>query len=394
MSRRTLLFLLTLATLLAVALSTGAAIYYLLFGMLQMMLLSSLISTLVTLLTLRIGSDTPTQRLSRGEDAQLYFTIRHTCPLPISAVELSLATPDDVFFSRVIVSIRPFRHFSVERSLPCPHRGVYEMGVVSVAVRDVFSLITLSRKVRGVKSVAEVSPRVYPLRPIQLTAGDSGAETITRMTEDMSCPVSVRDYREGDTLKKIHWKLTMRRMEPVVRTYEESIKPDTLILMATQPVSAMHETALTITDALCETAASVARAQLRAGYPVRMPLMGAAPREVSGRTETEFPRFTSALTHCAFDCPASYETVLMVEMRRMQRTGGVVLVTPRLSLRIADIAMQMRRMGLTVCVYWITDSRRADTMALLGRLSLSGVSARWVDPLRVQEIGSIVLAGM
>ena len=68
---------------------------------------------------------------------------------------------------------------------------------------------------------------------------ETGAEHISRMTEDAASPSGVRDWIPGDALKKVHWKLTMRKRELMVRTYEESARPDTLLLVDLAPLGAL-----------------------------------------------------------------------------------------------------------------------------------------------------------
>ena len=166
----------------------------------------------------------------------------------------------------------------------------------------------------------------------------------------------------------------------MVRTYEEAPRPDTLILLDCSPVNASGDQALCMEDALCETACSVALSQLRAGYPVRMPLLSAQPTEISGQSSAEFGRFLNALTALSFDGEYPFEQVITLEMRRLQRTGGIVLITARLTMRIADMALQLHRSGAQVCVCWITETRRAQALELLTRLELQGIQIRRVNP--------------
>jgi hypothetical protein len=133
-------------------------------------------------------------------------------------------------------------------------------------------------------------------------------------------------------------------------------------------------------DAICEAAASAAVAQLTGGYPVRMPLSARSPQEITGQSAAEADRFIDALMRVRFDSPYSYEQVLSIEMRRMSRTGGAVMITSALSPRIADIATQFRRSGIQVKVFWVTDTQRTEALEMMTRLKLAGVIARQIDP--------------
>lgn len=381
MKGRAAAFFLAGLTALAAALSNGSPLYYLLALMMGMMLVYALASTLWTLYTARVAVACPRRVVTRGSEIALTVTLRHLCPLPVRALEIQLSVPDDVDASGTVeVPARPFAPALHEASFRCPHRGSYAVGVTRLTATDLFGLMTISRKAGGQMARVEVRPRVSREEPMALQSVETGAEHISRMTEDTASPSGVRDWIPGDALKKVHWKLTMRKRELMVRTYEESARPDTLILVDLTPLGAMRSHAMSTEDAICEAAASAATAQLQAGYPVRMPLSAAVPQEVSGQSAVEASKFVDALMRVRFDSPYPFDQVLSGEMRRMSRTGGVVLVTSVLSARIADIATQLKRSGMQVKVYWVTDTQRTEALEMLTRLKLAGVRARQIDP--------------
>ena len=82
-----------------------------------------------------------------------------------------------------------------------------------------------------------------------------------------------------------------------------------------------------------------------------------------------------------FDGDNPFESVLELETRRLSRSGGAVIITQRISTQIGDIAMRMKRNGLKVRLYWISDSQRTEAMSMLMLLSSMGVSVRRVSPL-------------
>ena len=64
----------------------------------------------------------------------------------------------------------------------------------------------------------------------------------------------------------------------------------------------------------------------------------------------------------------------------MQRTGGAVLVTSRVSTRTVDIALRMQQRGIQVKLIWITDAARDDAREMLERLKMAGAIVETVDP--------------
>lgn len=376
MTGRSITLLCACVALLAAGLSTGVPAYYALCIAAFTLALLCFVSAVVPLYTLRVQLNAPSVRAVRGEGRTLQLRVRYRAILPVGALSVELVSPDGM--ESVDVTGRANRLQAHLVEVACPHRGVYTTGVEEALVQDVFGLFALRRKLSAASVTIEVAPRVFSARVMDLGAGDTGPEAPNRSTEDDSSPSGIRLWREGDELKKIHWKLSMRRRELMVRTYEESARPDFLILADLSPIGALPSLALSMEDALCEAAASSAVAHLREGYPVRMPLSCSQPVECAGRTPADAARFLDALTSVPFDCSYPFEKLLSVEMRRMHRTGGALLVTTRLSVRTADLAMQMRRSGLAVRICWVTESRESSGSEIVARLALSGIEVERV----------------
>ena len=376
-------YALVTASMLIAGLSTGTRLYYLIFEALVAMLALGTISALWTLWTLKFDIRGVRTRVTRGERMTTVFGVRHSCLLPVASIRIHLNVPSAYApTQQVNVACPPFVRRTFRQVIECPHRGVYEAGVTRISVEDVFGLVCLHRMpdVRLVK--LEVLPRVDEVAPLKLVAVDQGPQFRSTATEDNASPSDVRAWQEGDELKKVHWKLSLRRRELQVRTYEESARPDTLIIPDLAEITALRDQQLTLEDCVCEASLSAAQAQLRAGDPVRMPLVGAHPREIGGQFPADIAAFSEALLRAKFDSPYGYEQVLRLMLARFQRTGGAVLVTARLTTRIADMALRMQRSGTAIRLVWVSDDDREESMALIERLKMGGVRAERLDPWR------------
>ena len=381
MNGRTAAFLLLAGTLLLIALTTGAAVYYLMAAMLGMMALVGFLSALLTLLTMRIGLTAQKKRAERGESVAVRLLLKRRTLLPMASIELEVSAPEEGRDTgRIIVGTAPLRGREYRYAIRCAHRGVYEVGVSRVRVTDIFGLFSLSRRVKGTTARVEVTPRLLTTPAMLVKPGDEGPQGRMRMTEDLASPSGVRAWQEGDSLKKVHWKLTARRRELMVRTFEESARPDFLILLDCAPVNAMKSHVRTIEDALGEAAAAAALAQMEAGYPVRMPLTAATPTEAAGQTPGEIAHFLSALTWLRFDSPYSFEQVIQLELRRMLRTGALILISTRLNAPLAELALRVNEMGVRVQYVWVAETVHGDHEEMKRRLELLGVDVRRVNP--------------
>ena len=90
--------------------------------------------------------------------------------------------------------------------------------------------------------------------------------------------------------------------------------------------------------------------------------------------------FAETLMRVKFDSPYPYEQVQLQMLRRSTRTGGCVLVTPRLTTRVADMALKIARSGVRVRLVWVTDSRNSQSLEMVERLKMENVEAQLTDP--------------
>ena len=369
-----------MAALLAAGLSTGGRVYYVLFAVLGLMVVFALLSVMCTLLSAKCGMKGVKQRCVRGDKMMIILSVQHKSLLPPGALRLGLSVPGSASRQEISVDAPPFARRNFRNVVRCMHRGFYQVGIDRIIAQDLFGLFEFSRKSRKRPLKMEVCPRAMEMPLMELKASDIGPEFKSRATEDASSPSGIRKWQDGDELKKVHWKLSMRKRELMVRTFEESARPDTLVIPDLSPITALKDQKLTLEDALCEAALGAAKVQLEAGFPVRMPLQAAQPQELSGRTAAELPAFADALMRVEFDSPYPYEQVLMLLFQRMQRTGGAVLITSRVTTRIVDIALRMVQRGMQIRLVWVTDAPRSEAMEMLERLKMAGAQVMLADP--------------
>lgn len=370
-----------MVALLAAGLATGTRVYYALCILIALLLFYALASILWLLMTVKVSMKGVRPRMLRGEKLMTILTVEHRSPLPAGSLRIRLNVPGGMGGRQEIrVSVPPFVKRNFRNVIRCPHRGSYEVGVTRLSASDPFGLFEFSRKADARLLRVEVSPRPMRLEPMILKASDVGPEFRSRATEDAASPSDIRSWRDGDELKKVHWKLSLRKRELMVRTFEESARPDTLVIPDLGEVTALKDQKLTLEDAICEAALGAVKAQLEAGFPVRMALQSTRPQELAGRAVADLPGFSDALMRAQFDCPHPYEQVLMLVFQRMQRTGGAVLATGRLTTRTVDIAMRMQQRGVQVKLIWATDAPRDEALEMLERLKMAGASVECVDP--------------
>ena len=368
-------------TLLTVALCTGSQLFLLLSILILLILAGALISVLWASSTLEVDGMLSGETVRRGDDVVLSLRVRHRGFLPVAPLLLELSDPVGNRDREVRLKNMPHRLQSMRLPIHASHVGVFSVGLRSCTVEDLLCLVQRRIPLQKTSFELVVLPQTFDVEPLKLAPGDPGSELMSRATEDLNAPSDIRAYQPGDAMKKIHWKLSARKQELIVRKFEEPLLQEVLILMdcSRPPFHGDSQAEADIRDTLLETAASLFSAQMRTDHEIRMPLTGSRPAEADRSIGT-----TIALKYLAgvdFSETDRFERVLQMESSRMSKVGCVAVVTARLNYAMVDIMTRIHRTGPNLRLYLVTSTPEdANVLPLISRLQHSEIEVAYVTP--------------
>ena len=361
------------AVLLVTALSVGSAGAFVLGCAALLAWAFSLLSVLLAYLTCRVTQEVPGGQTPRGLPCLFKLTVRLTSLLPLAPLGLRVTLPSGRQ-SEFALPVRTLGETESENEFACPHVGVYAVGVTHLRFRDCFGLFSLTHRVRAALPELAVLPNPAQARELSFSPGEGETTAIDRANADRTTPADTRAWQEGDELKRVHWKLSMRRQELMVRTYETPQRMDALILLDTaQPRVSAPQRAAAV-DALTESCAGVCRMLLDAHHAVRLPLGADGKRELSAELPHALSAMQLALSREPFDRPADFARTLHLAARRVRRTGAAVILTTALTPAVADAALALSRTGPRTRFLLFTEGEMTpEQEKLLHLLAVSGV---------------------
>ena len=367
--------------LLTVALCTGSQLFLLLSILILLVVAAAFIAVFWASATLTVDGQLSGETVYRGDDAVLSLRVHHCGLLPVAPLLLELTDPSGNRERDIRLKNMPNKVQSMRLPIHAAHVGVFSVGLHSCTVEDLLGLVR--KKVPFQKTSFEllVLPRTFDIEPLKLAPGDPGSELMARATEDLSAPSDVRNYQPGDAMKKIHWKLSLRKRELMVRKFDEPILQDVLILMdCSRPPSWGHPQAeADLRDTLLETAASVLTAQLSTDHQFRLPLLGSHPVDVV--KTMGLPIAMDYLSRVDFSETDRFERVLAIESSRLRKVGCVVIISARLNIPMVDIMIRIHRAGPNIRLYLVTFAPDDENvLPLIGRLRQASIEVSYVTP--------------
>ncbi|MGH3852340.1 MAG: DUF58 domain-containing protein [Pseudonocardiaceae bacterium] len=171
-----------------------------------------------TQLRLRADRDLAPARITVGGECQAHLRLRGTGALSGRLLLEDVLPPALGGPRRTVVARLPV---TLSYPLHAAQRGVHSLGPLIARITDPLGLAEYSRLL-AVTSQLVVTPTVVPL-----TGLAAGSEPGGREANDGRVGVGpgqdavvVRGYRQGDDLRKVHWRTSARRDELMVRVEE------------------------------------------------------------------------------------------------------------------------------------------------------------------------------
>lgn len=258
---------------------------------------------------------------------------------------------------------------AVTYSLTASMRGRYPIGPLRLRVTDPFGMCELTRSFTGNDHVVVV-PRLYPLVPLTTGgtwggAGDSLARAAAVSGED---DVATREYREGDDLRRVHWRSSAKRGELMVRREEQPRQMRATILLDTRADAHHGEGPRASFEWAVSAAASIAVHFAAEKHGIRLLLDGAPV----GWSNPHSGDASGELMERLAVVEAGGDDVLDDAIGALHRAGGDGLIIAVLgeiddtmALKLGELGLNGRA-GIAVLLdtaQWATDAPRTDGTA-------------------------------
>lgn len=201
--------------------NTASAVFF------WFLVLAPLLSFLLLMIgraSVQVYVSSDTNRCEKMAPVEYEIRVINASPLPLPFVEavINLPRPDGVrsLRQKLVLSLIPLGMHRIQDTVRFRYRGLYEIGVQEIYLYDYLRLFRTRIDVNNYSNVT-VLPRRLILDASAKTAMSDIPSPLARMqtTQEQSEQANIRDYRMGDTMKSVHWKLSSKAQELQVRDY-------------------------------------------------------------------------------------------------------------------------------------------------------------------------------
>ncbi|MGH2545194.1 MAG: DUF58 domain-containing protein, partial [Ardenticatenaceae bacterium] len=299
-----------------------------------------------------------TDRAFIGDRVEVRLTITNRSGLPIPWVEINEQLPVQLktppFFRQVLTLGRQETQ-SLRYTLLCRRRGYYPLGPLKIRTGDLLGL-QRNRQVEAAPDYLIVYPQVVPLQRLGLPTRSPSVALPARspLFEDSSRIVGVRDYRRGDSSRRIHWTATASTGHLLVKQYQPAIARETLLCLDLNEENYERGARYTASELAIVTAASLANhIVIREGLPVGLALSAWDPLSDEPTQQTLPPRRERGHLMHLLELLARVQITKGLDFEAMIREQGVhltwgatlVVITGRESETLFDTLLYLRHAG-------------------------------------------------
>ena len=268
--RNKILYLIIVLSIFIAAWILGERIMYLaLFVTITLPILSYIIS-LILIRRLIIKQSIPTLVVKENPARLTVNIINHTI-VPFGQVDCTFFTdnfaiklPDSETYD-----VLPSRSVREEVEFTILYRGQYKIGIKEIIATDITGLFTIKRKLKDAVDIT-VMPRIVEMSHLPL-AVNIMTESNSRYDikdEDYATISDIRQYLQGDSIKRVHWKLTAKRNEWLVKIFQSNALNKVNFIFDNKKLDIRYRESVMLEDRMIETAIGMGRFCLMKAMPV------------------------------------------------------------------------------------------------------------------------------
>jgi len=322
----------------------------------------SLVYLLVTMFSCEVHCLLDKRDVIKGGDIVLTIEIKNNGPLFIPYVNIMFR--DTVEFDYDILdeslSVAGFSGKRARVALTSKYRGRYDVNIPEIRLMDFLGILNVRVNYAKLPD-ALVYPHISELDDFTAVGKFDMDNQMNpdNISEDVTAISDVREYMNGDGMRRIHWNLSARMMSFMSKNYENITKSRlTMLLNLSRKQSPEYERRLKLEDMTIETAISIVFHFLNKFWNVTLCYY---ENEYYTYSLSEASMFGMAYDHLAFvNFSAAYDIAKIVENVSLDTAGerlNLCVVTQEVSNDLLDRIIRYAELGSRIALLYVCESK-------------------------------------
>lgn len=312
--------------------------------------------------------------LSVGDSASMLIKVKFGILLPVPYIEIlcnGFVKSRRGFFG-CIRNTTCDENIWIESSMVFDERGIYIPDSVFVKIKDLFHIFSYEHVINTGISV-RVYPRIFNIKPIASGGMDIYRETLdtTGRHEDQFTIRDVRKYREGDSLKKIHWKLSAKHDDLYVKNVDVISGKEIILFIDMDKGNYSFDEYGAIEESIVDFSTSIAYQVVNRNLNAEVFINSSGKMNFEINDRSDFDRLMEHLLIQKSDGCTDIIRYINENACRLHRMNRIVVVTAAINDNLSDYVIKLNNSGYNIAVFYCLES--SDQTDYAERLRISQV---------------------
>lgn len=252
-------------------------------------------------------------------------------------------------------SLVPYSKISFSFEIECKYRGIYPIGLKSIEIEDFLGIFKLKYNINETKELI-VYPKTIPLdRFLLKTNFISDTHTILNtMHEYMTTISDIRKFAYGDTIKRIHWKLSAKMDELLVKNFQSTSQTSATLFLDLKRFNCPNEKRIILEDKLIESAVSVAYYCLSNWIPMNFIFYMDGIVNLEAKTPLDFDELYRMLAKLKFIEQVEIKDLIDVYLKNNFKKTNIIIFTSDINYALYNQIYKTRFSGYEVSLIYIS----------------------------------------
>lgn len=369
------------------------------FYLLLSLLIFSIGYTIYVYIRFKFVQEIDKRVITKGESVKLVVKLSNEDPIIYPYVYVSFFGSHTLFNAETYsqsLTITPFSKKEFAFDLECRYRGEYEVGISDIYIEDFLGLIRLNYQIRETKKII-VYPKIEQLAKFDVFTTNSFElqSSSQGSAEDVSDIKDMRLYQYGDSFRRIHWKLSARNNNWLIKNYQCTSDANVNILIDLRHTSYPGDVTIVLEDKIIEAAVAVFNYYLHKGISVNYMYFEDKIEILKASNRHEFEYIYKTLSTVSFNQKVPLADIVSLHYEGSSNTNDMILLTSILDVDLYNVIYKAQMSNHSICLIYVSPEKLVkekfevinDILDILPEL---GVRAYTVNP---EDDIKIVLGG-
>ena len=316
----------------------------------------SLIHVYFSYLVFRLTHDVSKRHVSKGDVIEYKIKLINPSAILLAPFALHYIASERLFKEaknesdkQIIVAERS--RVIIRKQLTCAYRGNYEIGVDKVVIQDFFRFFKFNYTEIEQHKVL-VYPKLRELKSdlLRNVVNESNESIVSNTSQNQSVFTDVREYVPGDSLNKIHWKLSAKAGTFMTKDFSGQMTNKTKVFLDTYSLDLCEESRVIYEDYMVEGCVSIMHFLLENRINSHLYYEHYGINKLVGRSNNDFPKFYDELANLSFYKEQKLIETINSVLKIEQDTCHIVIMTQIINPMLAEELIKLKYQSYEVSV--------------------------------------------